>query len=110
MSEEALSPKRAAFAHSPIEEVLADQDIDLDEPSVLTPTFFSGMRTYVVNGIAHLLFYSEQPNSAGEVEFVVVARMIAPVPTAKAACARAAETMRLGRREGGAVCPRVVPN
>jgi hypothetical protein len=82
------------------EEVLAEQHVDLVMVSDLAPTLFSGIRTCVVYGIAHLLFYAEQPRATGNVEHMVVARMIAPVPTAKAACGRAAETMRLGRREG----------
>jgi hypothetical protein len=79
---------------------MAEQDVDLVVVSDIAPTFFSGIRTYVANGIAHLLFYAEQPGATGDVEHIVVARMIAPVPTGKAACGRAAETMRLGRREG----------
>lgn len=57
---------------------------DLLEQWDAPPTFFSGVRTHIVNGIAHLLFYLEWPDSRGQVEYIVVARMIAPVSTVKA--------------------------
>jgi hypothetical protein len=95
MSDQALR-RSLAF-----EEVPAEQNVDLVMGCDLAPTFFSGIRTHVVNGIAHLLFYSEQPDTTGNVEHIVVARMVAPVATARVACGRAAETIRLGRREGG---------
>jgi|SRR5580658_690831 hypothetical protein len=56
------------------EEVVAEQDIDLVVASDIAPAFFSGIRTYVVNGIAQLLFYAEQPGAAGDVEHILVAR------------------------------------
>jgi hypothetical protein len=97
MSNRAL---REVARQKSLEEVLAEQDVDLMEGAEIASTFFSGIRTYVVNGIAHLLFYSAHLTVRGDVEYLLVARMIAPLPTAKAACGRAAETMRLGRREG----------
>jgi hypothetical protein len=107
MSDQAL---RRLLAGSPLEEAVAGQDVELVSVSDIAPIFFSGIRTYVVNGIAHLLFYAEQPGASGDVEHIVVARMVAPVPTAKAACGRATDTMRLGRREGPPYPDRVLAN
>jgi hypothetical protein len=54
------------------------EDAELVEPAVLTPTLFSGVQTVVMNGIAHLLFFSENPGACGGVEYVIVARLVAP--------------------------------
>jgi hypothetical protein len=47
--------------------------------------FFSGVRAIVIDGIAHLLFYAQQPAAGGEIEYVMVARLVAPEMRA-AAC------------------------
>jgi hypothetical protein len=39
-------------------------------------TFFTGIRMHIVNGMAHLIFYCEQPAADGSIEFLVVARMV----------------------------------
>jgi hypothetical protein len=39
--------------------------------------FFTGVRTVVIGGAAHLLFYAEQPSAHGHIEYVVVARLVA---------------------------------
>jgi hypothetical protein len=51
----------------------------LFEPSINSTTFFSGVRVAVVDGIAHLMFYQEQPSTDGRTEFIVLARMMSPV-------------------------------
>jgi hypothetical protein len=52
---------------------------ELVESTVNDPVLFSGVRTYVVNGVAHFLFYVEQPDSRGRIEYVIVQRMAAPL-------------------------------
>ena len=54
----------------------------LYEPTINSTTFFSGARVAVVDGVAHLMFYVEQPSTQGGTEFVVVARMMAPLARA----------------------------
>jgi hypothetical protein len=58
---------------------------ELFEPNLTSPVLFSGVRAHVINGVAHLLFYVEQPDARGRVEYVVVDRMVAPVEVARAA-------------------------
>jgi len=66
----------------------------MNESCYTTSIFYGGVRTYVVNGVAHMLFYVEQPGSDGQIEYYVVARMVAPVGMARAAAARMADSMR----------------
>jgi hypothetical protein len=61
-----------------LQEITEDipSDTRVIEPFVNTAIFFSGIRMHVVNGMTHLPFYSEQPNTEGGIEFLVVARMV----------------------------------
>lgn len=60
-------------------------DIELTELSVNPTSPFTGIRTAIIKGVAHLIFYVEQPSSlSGAPEFVVVGRFAAPLPHAKA--------------------------
>lgn len=74
----------------------AADGVELFEPCVVTPAFFSGVRLHVVRGVAHLLFYTEQPSAEGRIEFVVVARLIAPLGSAAASCEHVLKDMRRG--------------
>jgi hypothetical protein len=63
-----------------------ERSIDLLDGGWGQGTFFTGVRVAVVDGVAHLLFYTEQPSaSGGGSEFVVVSRLISPLARAKAA-------------------------
>ena len=85
---------------APLALVVDHETADTSEPTILMeqvvvmPTFFTGIRTYVVNGVAHLLFYAEHPTTAGDVEHVVVTRLLAPVAVAKAAVEQVAHSFR----------------
>jgi hypothetical protein len=50
---------------------------ELCEPGVNGSIFFTGIKAVVVNGTAHLLCYLEQPSAYRDVEYVVVARLVA---------------------------------
>lgn len=71
------------------------------EPAVCVPTFFSGVDARVIDGIAHLLFFVEQPSCTGctgssETEYVIVARMAAPEMRATFCLANAATRIAKG--------------
>jgi hypothetical protein len=68
----------------------------LYEPSINSTTFFSGARVAVVDGVAHLMFYIEQPTTQGGTEFVVVARMMAPMARATSVLASLAARLSHG--------------
>jgi len=73
----------------------AEADPELIEPFSNASVMFTGVKTQVVNGVAHLLFYVAQPQPTGALEHIVVARMVAPFFDAKAAIEAAAVKMRL---------------
>jgi hypothetical protein len=58
---------------------------DLIEPYMNAPSLFSGVRIFVVGDVAHMIFYNQQPDCNGKPEFVVTARLAAPIGKAKAA-------------------------
>jgi hypothetical protein len=62
----------------------------LAEAGVGVTCFFTGVRTTMIGGIAHLLFYTEQPGASGDTEYVVVARLAAPEMRAAACLTHAA--------------------
>ena len=63
---------------------------DLIEPSLGASAFFTGIHPTVIDGIAHLVFYIEQPSTMGGVDYVVVARLVAPEMRAAACLTHAA--------------------
>lgn len=58
--------------------------VDVVEPAVNQSVFFTGIRVAAVNGIAHLMLYTEQPDTHGGTEFVIIARLVTPLSRAKA--------------------------
>src|SRR5947209_3361994 len=58
---------------------------ELLEFSINPTVYFTGVRTVIVDGAAHFLFYVEQPSTNGHPDFVVVARLVAPHGRAKLA-------------------------
>ena len=71
-------------------------EVELLEPYVVTPIFFTGAKTQVLNGVAYMVFYAEQPSTDGErVETVVIARLVASHGAALLAVDRAAESLRM---------------
>jgi hypothetical protein len=52
--------------------------------------FFTGVRTVVIDGMAHMIFYVAQPSTNGDVEHIVVARLVAPEMRAAAVLTHAA--------------------
>jgi hypothetical protein len=63
---------------------------ELVEPFVVTDALHSGVRLIVVGDDARLLFYSERPDAQGRIEFVVTARLVAPLSRARTTIARLA--------------------
>jgi hypothetical protein len=57
---------------------------------VSAAAFFTGVRTVVMDGIAHLIFYVAQPGPTGDVEYAAVARLAAPEMRAAAVLTNAA--------------------
>ena len=70
---------------------------EIFEPYSVTTTPFSGIRMHLVGGVAHLLFYMAQPTADGRVEYVLVARMVAPAAEAKLSLDRAAKAFGLAQ-------------
>lgn len=64
------------------------------EPFFNSATYFSGIRMHLINGMTHLLFYSEQPSSDGSTEYVVVGRMVGTSASFKASLDRFAAQFR----------------
>ena len=68
---------------------------DILEPYTVSTAPFSGIRMHLVGGVAHLLFYMAQPTTDGRVEYVLIARMVAPAADAKLSLDRAAKAFGL---------------
>jgi hypothetical protein len=79
-----------------LQEITEDipNDACIIEPAMNASMFFTGIRMHVVNGMTHLLFYCEQPTAAGEIEFMVVARMVGTSASFKASLDRFASQFR----------------
>ena len=58
--------------------------------------FFTGIRTVVIGGVAHLLFCAEQPGASGDVGYVIVGRLVAPEMRAAACLTQAALAIAKG--------------
>jgi hypothetical protein len=69
-------------------------DTFMSEPAVNASIFFTGVRMHMINGMTHLLFYSEQPCVDGSIEYVIVARMIGTSASFKASLDRFAAQFR----------------
>jgi hypothetical protein len=52
--------------------------VELIECFDVATTHFTGIRVFVVGGLAHLIFYTERPTAGGRIEYVVVDRLAAP--------------------------------
>jgi hypothetical protein len=72
----------------------APKELSLIEPACNTGAYFSGVRMHIVNGMTHLLFYSEQPSTDGDIEYMVVARMVGTNASFKASLDRFAGQFR----------------
>jgi len=70
---------------APFSPLDAATGVDLIESYMNAPVLFTGVRLHVIGDVAHLIFFSEQPDASGKVEFVVVARMATTLNNAKAA-------------------------
>jgi hypothetical protein len=71
--------------NAPFAPLDAAAGVDLIEPYMNAPSSFSGVRIFVVADVVHLIFYNQQPDCNGKTEFVVTARLTAPISKAKAA-------------------------
>jgi hypothetical protein len=81
---------------APLYPDLDDPGDALLEPYAHTPVFYSGARAYVIDGVAHFIFYGAQPGTEGRLEYNIVARMIAPLPNARATIERLGDRIRVG--------------
>jgi hypothetical protein len=82
--------------NAPFAPLDAAAGVDLIEPYMNAPSLFSGVRIFVTGDVAHLIFYNQQPDANGKVEFVVTARLAAPIGKAKAAI----QALAIGVGEG----------
>ena len=57
---------------------------------------FTGVRTTIIDGMAHLVFCTTQPSSDGSVEYMIVARLVAPELRAAACLTHAAMEIAKG--------------
>jgi hypothetical protein len=71
-------------------------DACLIEANCNVPSFFTGVRTMIVNGMAYLIFYAEQPDTSGRIEYIVVGRLVAPEMRAAACLTHAAMEIAKG--------------